>query len=275
MTANQFKLWVLLPAFNEEDAVGVLLPKITEFLRAQNYQFEIVILDDGSQDRTKSIAQSFSSSLPVTVLSHPRNRGLGETIRDLFEYASDKANAEDILVRLDCDDTHDPIFIRDMVEKIGEGYDVVTASRFAGGGEQKGVNWYRGMLSFSATLYMRIFFSVPGIREYTCGYRAYRASVVKTAVEVFGRHFIQLTGLGFSCTLEKLLKFNLLKCRFAEVPFVLHYDRKKSKSKMVGFETITGYFVMTFFYYWPWGGWRNKFMRPSSVQNEKSEKGIS
>lgn len=273
MTANQIKLWVLLPAYNEEDAVGVLLPKISEFLRARNNAFQIVLLDDGSQDRTKAIAESYCATLPVTVLSHPRNRGLGETIRDLFEYASSRADAHDILVRLDCDDTHDPIFIQDMVEKIKEGFDVVTASRFAGGGEQKGVNWYRGMLSFSATLYMRIFFSVPGIREYTCGYRAYRASVVKTAFEVFGRHFIQLTGLGFSCTLEKLLKFNLLKCRFAEVPFVLHYDRKKSKSKMVGFETITGYFVMTFFYYWPWGGWRNKFSKAIAAHAKKPQEG--
>lgn len=259
MTAKQFKIWVLLPAYNEEDAVGVLLPKIAAFLRAQQYSFEIVILDDGSQDKTKVLSESFSSSLPVTVLSHARNRGLGETIRDLFEYAADRASNEDILVRLDCDDTHDPIFIRDMVEKISEGFDVVTASRFAGGGQQKGVNWYRGLLSASATLYMKIFFSVPGIREYTCGYRAYRAEVVKKAITVFGRQFVQLTGLGFSCTLEKLLKFNLMNCRFAEVPFVLHYDRKKSKSKMVGYETIVGYFVMTFFYYWPWGGWRQKF----------------
>src|ERR1019366_10362422 len=87
-------------------------------------------------------------------------------------------------------------------------------------------------------------------------YRAYRASLIKDAIGVYGNDFIQLKGLGFTCTLEKLVKLKLLGARFAEAPFVLRYDQKVSESKMVSSITTLGYLVMTIMYHWPWGGWR-------------------
>jgi dolichol-phosphate mannosyltransferase len=65
--------------------------------------------------------------------------------------------------------------------------------------------------------------------------------------------------LGFTCTLEKLIKLKIIGARFAEEPFVLRYDQKQSSSKMVGSVTTLGYMVMTVLYYWPWGGWRTSY----------------
>ena len=88
-------------------------------------------------------------------------------------------------------------------------------------------------------------------------YNAYAAAEkIIEAIEFYGNNFIQLRGLGFTCTLEKLVKLKLINARFGEVPFVLRYDQKQSTSKMVGSITTLGYVVMTVLYYWPWGGWR-------------------
>jgi dolichol-phosphate mannosyltransferase len=108
---------------------------------------------------------------------------------------------------------------------------------------------------------MKIFFPIPGLKEYSCGFRGYRAEKIKEAIAHFGNNFIQLKGLGFTCTLEKLVKLKLINARFGEVPFMLRYDQKRSPSKMVGSVTTLGYVVMTLLYYWPWGGWRTSIRK--------------
>jgi dolichol-phosphate mannosyltransferase len=166
-----------------------------------------------------------------------------------------------VIVRLDCDDTHEPEFLPRLVGKVREGWDVVIASRFAPGGGQLGVSAYRAFVSRCANLFMKVFFPIAGLREYSCGFRAYRAEIVQQAIARYGNDFIQLKGLGFTCTLEKLVKLKLMGARFAEAPFVLRYDQKASASKMVSSITTLGYLVMTVLYHWPWGGWRSSARR--------------
>jgi dolichol-phosphate mannosyltransferase len=197
--------------------------------------------------------------MPLDIIQHKINRGLGETSRDLFERAAELCGEADVIVRLDCDDTHEPEFIPTLVNKVREGFDVVIASRFEPGGGQEGVSAYRAFISRCANLFMKIFFPIKGLKEYSCGFRAYRAETIKEAVNFYGNRFIQLKGLGFTCTLEKLVKLKLMGAKFAEVPFLLRYDQKITDSKMVGSVTTLGYLVMTLLYHWPWGGWRNTY----------------
>jgi dolichol-phosphate mannosyltransferase len=175
----------------------------------------------------------------------------------LFERAAEICQPDDVIVRMDCDNTHEPEVIGRMLAKLDQGFDVVVASRFLPGGGQLGVSRYRAFISYCANLFMRAFFPIGGLREYSCGFRAYRAAIIQRALAQFGNNFIQLKGLGFTCTLEKLIKLKLLGARFAEVPFVLRYDQKQSSSKMVSSITTFGYVVMVVLYYWPWGGWRS------------------
>ena len=252
---------VLLPAYNEEHSLPALLPKIATTLGASNGTYRIVVCDDGSRDGTAEALVKFAATLPLDVITHRINRGLGETARDLFEYAAEHCAPDDVIVRMDCDDTHEPAIIHRMIERLAEGYDVVIASRFQPGGGQVGVDGYRAFVSRTANLFMKLFFPVPGVREFSCGFRAYRAAVIQRAIAYWGNNFIQLKGLGFTGTLEKLVKLHLLGARFTEVPFLLRYDQKKSLSKMVTSITTVGYLVMAILYHWPWGGWRTSARR--------------
>ena len=251
---------VLLPAYNEESSIETLLNKFQR-LRGNGPDYRIIVCNDGSHDRTAELLRPFEDSGLVETLHHKLNRGLGETVRDLFERAVELSEPGDVVVRMDCDDTHEPAYMESMIAKLGEGYDVVTASRFAKGGGQMGVSAYRSFISRCANLFMKTFFPIRGIREYSCGYRAYRAEILHKAIEAYGNNFVQLRGLGFTCTLEKLVKLKLLGARFAEAPFVLRYDQKQSGSKMVSSVTTLGYFVIVLLYYWPWGGWRSTMKR--------------
>ena len=250
---------ILLPAFNEEESLPVLMPKLRSTMASFGEEYRVVVCNDASQDRTQSLLEDLAKSMPLEIIHHKINRGLGETARDLFERAAELASDDDVIVRLDCDDTHEPQFIPNLVTKIREGYDVVIASRFAPGGGQVGVGRYRAFVSHAANVFMKIFFPIAGVREYSCGFRAYRALKIKQAIDIYQSNFIQLQGLGFTCTLEKLIKLKIIGARFAEEPFVLRYDQKQSSSKMVSSITTLGYMVMTVLYYWPWGGWRTSY----------------
>jgi dolichol-phosphate mannosyltransferase len=247
---------VLLPAYNEEQSLPGLLPKIAAVLGAESVTYRVLVCNDGSRDRTGELLARYGRELPLEVIPHKINRGLGETARDLFERAAEICAPEDVIVRMDCDDTHEPEIIQRMIARLDEGYDVVIASRFQDGGGQLGVDAYRAFISRGANLFMKLFFPIKGVKEYSCGFRAYRAGIIQQAIARYGNNFIQLKGLGFTGTLEKLIKLDLIGARCTEVPFVLRYDQKRSASKMVTSVTTLGYLVMTVLYHWPWGGWR-------------------
>jgi len=251
-------IYVLLPAFNEGQSLPSLIPKIDDTLRKMGRRYKIIICDDGSEDGSGEIIKNLSEKYPIEVIEHKRNRGLWETVRDLFEKASEISQDDDILIRMDADDTHDPKYIPEMVRKIEEeGYDVVIASRFEKGGGQVGVSPYRSFVSYGAQIFSRIMFGMWGVKEISCAYRAYRAKIVKQAIEIFGNNFIQVKGLGFTCSVEKLIKFHMLGAKIGEVGFVLRYDRKKSPSKMITSTTTLGYFILAILYNWPFGGWKS------------------
>ena len=76
-----------------------------------------------------------------------------------------------------------------MLEKVEAGSDVVIASRYRAGARVKGLSWFRRLLSVGASIAFRMSLPVAGIRDYTCGYRAYRASLLKKVVESQGENF--------------------------------------------------------------------------------------
>ncbi|MCP4710951.1 MAG: hypothetical protein GY869_20195, partial [Planctomycetes bacterium] len=201
-------------------------------------------------------------------------RGLGETERDGFEFVSARCCPNDIIVRVEGDDTHDPEYIFSLLAKIEQGYDVVNTSRFQPGGGQRGVDSYRALISRAANMFMQLVFPIAGVHDYSCGYRAYRGRVIQDAIRIYENNFIQLRGLGFTSTLETIVKLHLLGCRFAEVPFVLRYDQKESSSKMVGSITTLGYLIMAILYYWPLGGWLSQYRGLPKLYQQDPEQAI-
>lgn len=255
-------IYVLLPAYNEEHALVPLTEKIDRVMKQMASPYRILVVNDGSKDRTAEIVEELRQNYAIDQITHKYNRGLGETIRDGLEYVAEVGSPGDIVVRMDCDDTHDPAYIPSMVEKIKEGYEVVITSRYAPGGGQVGVDWYRRTISRIANLLMKSVFPVPGIWEYTCGFRAYRLALIQDAIEIFGNRFLDLKGMGFTGTVEKVIKCKMMGARMVEVPFVLRYDRKMSSSKVVTSLTTLGYLVLIAKYCVWWGDlgkeWREK-----------------
>ncbi len=229
-------IYVCLPAYNEENNLSLLLDEFITLLEKSSYPYKLILVNDGSTDRTGEIAQSYQTKLPLEILTHNPNKGLGEAIRTGFHHVVSLARDTDVIVYMDSDNTHDPIYIPSMVKKIEEGFDVVIASRYQPGSEERGVPFSRRLLSRVAGYVFRLFLPVKSVKDYTCGYRAYRVGLIKQAIQKYENQFI--TAKGFACTDEILIKLSQLTNKMAEVPFILYYDRKKGESKLNLWKTI-------------------------------------
>lgn len=137
---------------------------------------------------------------------------------------------------MDADDTHAPSGIIGLVSGIDRGHDVFIASRYQEGAVVVGVPWSRRFLSYAASLLFRTIFPIRGVRDFTCGYRAYRADVLRQAALRYRQDFVNQDG--FQCMVDVLLKLSRMNLRFGEAPLILRYDRKGGKSKMKVFRTV-------------------------------------
>ena len=243
-------IFIFLPAYNEEIAIPRLLKKFDDVLKAGPEKYRVVIQDDGSSDGTAAIAEALGKLYPVTVLRHEKNLGLGETMRDGLNYLIKTVADDDVVVTLDCDDTHEPKFVPPAIEKLRSGYDVVALSRFCKGGGQEGLSGTKTFLSQGAGLFLKILFPIRGVREYSCNFRVFSGAILKKADRVFGKDLIRLAHLGFAVSPELLIKMRMLKARIAESPFVLRYDQKPTASKNNSIRTIKGHFAIVWQY---WG----------------------
>ncbi len=183
-------IWIFLPAYNEEIALPILIKKFDDVFKSAGLEYRVLVFDDGSSDRTRTIAQDLEKSYPVVTRWHEKNSGLGQTMIDGFEYLAGMVGDDDAVISLDCDDTHEPKFAVGAVSKLREGFDVVVLSRFGKGGGQEGLSAFKTLMSMGAGIVLKLFFPVKGLREYSCNYRVYRASFLKKAIRHFGGQFI-------------------------------------------------------------------------------------
>jgi dolichol-phosphate mannosyltransferase len=225
------KMWVVLPAYNEEASLEILIDRIDDAMFEAGLLYEIVIVDDGSSDGTGRIAQQAAGRFPISLVEHPTNMGLGAAIRDGLLEAASRAEPRDVIVTLDADNTHTPDLILRMERLVREGHDVVIASRYRAGSRVRGLSLQRRLLSRMASVLLRTLFPTHGVRDFTSGYRAYRAGVLKSIFESQGPAFVDQAG--FQVMVDILLKLrrdpHLI---FGEVPLILRYDKKEGASKM-------------------------------------------
>ena len=227
---------VVLPAHNEAEALSKLLPALTSNLSEGWMKYHIYVVDDGSTDGTSGVAKKFSDE-NITLIQHKKNQGLAETINTGFQEALKASGVDDIIVTMDADNTHLPGLILRMVRLVKEGNDIVISSRYVQGARVRGVPFRRQILSYFSSLVFRFLFPISGVRDYTCGYRAYRAGILKDATKKYGAGFIDQKG--FACMVDILLKLRVFDPIVTEVPMILRYDQKPGKSKMNVGNTIT------------------------------------
>lgn len=228
---------VVLPAYNEEQDLPPLLERLHETLSGGRLRHRILIVDDGSKDRTAQIAREAATRMPIQLVQHGTNQGLGRAIQTGLTEASKHPGA---VITMDADNSHDPKYIADMVAKLeGERLDVVIASRFVSGSHVKGVPVFRQLLSFGCFLSMKCLVPFENVRDYSAGFRAYRASTLQRLVDLHKDRLVEHAG--FSCMLEVLLKLRAMGARAGEVPYTLRYDQKLGASKLRLFRTLRQY----------------------------------
>jgi dolichol-phosphate mannosyltransferase len=222
---------VVLPAYNEAEAMPRLLARIREALPAIDEPVRVIVVDDGSEDGTADEAhRARDQGLDVEVIRHPNNRGLHAAVATGLRAAVEPSGPDDWIVMMDADDTHPPHLIGPMLQKGRAGCDVVTASRFQPGAEWHGRTWDRILFSHGVRWLFMIFWPLRGVRDYTCGYRLYRVSLLREACARWGEGLISEPS--FACMPDLLWKLSRLTTRLCEVPLPLHYDRKPGPSKM-------------------------------------------
>jgi len=114
---------VIIPAYNEEKTIGSVIEETTAVMDSLQVPYEIIIVDDGSTDKTKQIAMNHKA----IVVSNERRRGKGYAVRNGFQHAQG-----DLVVTIDADGAHRAKEIPDLLVPLFNGADIVAGSRFLG-----------------------------------------------------------------------------------------------------------------------------------------------
>jgi len=163
-------LSVVVPLYNEEESVQALVARITEVTSDIDSSYEIILVDDGSKDKTWSIIENLSGIYPnLRGLKFRRNFGQTSAMVAGFENAKGG-----IIVTLDGDLQNDPADIPMLLEKINEGYDIVSGWR-----KNRQDNFSRVLPSRIANYMISV---TTGVRlhDYGCSLKAYRADCIKS-----------------------------------------------------------------------------------------------
>lgn len=233
-------IYVILPAYNEEAALESLIQSIIKKLGSTNCR--IVVINDGSTDTTARVLDTIATEHPINIVTHDRNLGLGQALKDGFLHILPHIQDSDTIITMDSDGTHVPEYLKTLVEHSQRNHGIVIASRYARGGGEIGIPVKRSLCSRIANRLMARLFSIPGVKDYTSGFRAYAGSVIKKGYAFFREHLIVESG--FTCMAEVLIKLSFLKVNIGEIPIVLRYDLKKGSSKMPVLRTVFRYLYL-------------------------------
>jgi dolichol-phosphate mannosyltransferase len=170
------KLSVITPIFNEEDSIPRLVEQLMDVLGGLGLPFEIICVDDGSTDKSAQILRAQAARHPeLKVVELRRNYGQTAAIMAGIDFATG-----DIIISIDADLQNDPKDIPRLLEKIDEGYDVVSGWR---------CNRLDAKLKrvFTSRLANRVISTLSGVRlhDYGCTLKAYRRDIIKN-VRLYG-----------------------------------------------------------------------------------------
>jgi len=233
---NGQSVFIVLPCYNEEANIESLVKSINH--SCSGIDHTIIAVDDGSKDQTSIILTRLQKNFPIVLSRHSRNLGLQAALRTGLRRAVAIGKPGSAIVVMDADLTHNPFYISTMMADLTKGCDVVVASRYAKGGKQIGVPFHRRVLSRGISILGNIFFRLP-VKDVTSGYRCYRAEIINRIIDKYGSRFIE--SKGFEVSFELLVKAYSVGAKIVEIPFVLDYSKKRSKSKLRVQHTIRNY----------------------------------
>lgn len=230
------KLIVYLPCYNEELNISDLIDEWVaqkSNLKKIGYSLKVYAVNDCSTDNTKDkINQKVKEYKDkVYLIDHKINKNLCGVLNTSIAHFLENADKEDLMALMDGDNTHNPKYIIDMLNKlIHNNKDCIIASRYCENSGVVGVAKHREFMSDMAKIYYSTILRVPNVKDYTCGYRLYTYKSIYNMVEKFGKNPIKEKS--FACMMEFLYRLYLTGTTFDEVGFELRYDNKQGESKM-------------------------------------------
>jgi len=203
---------VTIPAYNEEKTLGKVIEDIKQVMDKQEYDYKVIVVDDGSEDKTVEVAKNAGA----TIFSHPMNYGLGETFRT--EIKKCLQFNPDIIVHTDADGQYLAKQIPELIKEIENGNDLVLGSRFKGTIEEMPLVKRWGNRAFSRAISHITRFKVSDAQT---GFRAFTREIAEK-IEIKSSH---------TYTQEQIIKSVKHKYKVKEIP--IHFAKRDGKSRLI------------------------------------------
>ncbi len=212
---------VIIPTYNEQENIAQMIDTVL----ALPQPFHLLIVDDGSPDGTAAIVREKQAEYPgrVHLLERSGKLGLGTAYIAGFQWSLQ--HDYEYIFEMDCDFSHPPMKLLELYKACAEGgADVAVGSRYTRGGRVKNWPLDRILMSYGASLYVRLITFMP-VKDSTAGFVCYRRQVLETMVlpEV---HF-----KGYAFQIEMKYTAYCLGFKIKEVPITFE-DRVLGTSKM-------------------------------------------
>ena len=226
-------LSIIVPARDEENSVGAMLGLTVEVLDREKIPFEIVVVDDGSQDGTAGVVRDLAADDRRIRLTHCfEPHGFGMAVRKGLQIY----RGETVAVMM-ADLSDDPEDLVRCYRKLGEGYDCVFGSRFQP--ESKLIDYplHKLLINRLANWFIKVLFRIP-FNDTTNAFKLYRRGVVEAMQPLISRHF--------NLTVEMPLKAIIRGYTFAVIP-ISWRNRTSGVSKLKIKEMGSRYLFVTLY----------------------------
>ena len=224
---------IVAPCYNEEAILELNIKTILSYMESKSskYNWEIIIINDGSKDNTAAIANKLAEENPsVRVIHHPTNLNLGNAIKTGFSNSRGE-----IIVVLDIDLSYSEQYIETMVDKlINESADIVMASPYMKGGKVIAVPFFRRVMRSWVNRFMS-FAAQDKYHTFTGMVRAYRKSFIQT---------LNLKTRDYEINPEIIYKAMILRAKIIEIPANLDWTEQ---NKFAGKRTSSLRVLRSFF----------------------------
>jgi dolichol-phosphate mannosyltransferase len=226
------KLVILIPTYNEAVSIVELLEKLSIFRLSSQYQFDVVVIDDNSPDKTANIVDDMAISW-VQILRRPGKGGLGAAYRAGFDKVLSD-NDYTHVVTMDADGSHRVEDLPAMFAAIKVGKSIVLGTRWMPGGSV--VNWpkSRELLSKSGTQYAKFALGID-LNDLTGGFRIYSVELLNSL------NLKDMDATGYCFQIEMAMAADLAGAAATQVPitFVERINGVSKMSKAIVIEALT------------------------------------
>jgi dolichol-phosphate mannosyltransferase len=221
---------VIVPTYNERENVLKLIPEVMRFLKPDENKNHILVVDDNSPDGTSAALEAIMYSMTnLHIIKRPGKMGLGTAYLEGFRWGLSHLKP-DVFIHMDADLSHPPHHLIRLVRSIGEGFDVVIASRYVKGGRIANWPWNRRIISRGANTLARLFLGIRVV-DVTSGYRALSRRAVESLLA------FKLRSKDYGYLLESLYFLSKNGFKVKEIPFTFE-DRRIGKTKLSSRETL-------------------------------------